>query len=104
MVRRLFYSLHRLCGFIICLLLSMWFITGLVIIYYPFPNITNEQKYAKLEAIHLKDQPINMIDSITRITANEKIKKITLEQFQGQATYNIKTDKKLYQLSLESMR
>lgn len=104
MVRRLFYSLHRLCGFIICLLLSMWFITGLVIIYYPFPNITNEQKYAKLEAIHLKDQPINMIDSISRITANEKIKKITLEQFQGQATYNIKTDKKLYQLSLDSIR
>lgn len=99
MIRSLLYSLHRFLGFIICLLLSMWFITGLVIIYHPFPNVTNEQKYANLETIHLKDQSVNIIDSISRITANEKIIKITLEQFQGQVRYNIKTDKRLYQLS-----
>lgn len=104
MIRRLFYSLHRFFGFIICLLLSMWFITGLVIIYHPFPNVTNEQKYANLETIHQKDLSVNIIDSISRIAANEKIKKITLEQFQGQARYNIKTDKRLYQLSAEGTR
>lgn len=104
MIRRLFYSLHRFFGFIICLFLSMWLITGLVIVYHPFPNVTSEQMYANQEAIHLEDQSINIADSIARITANEKVKKITLEQFQGQAIYNIKTDKRSHQLSSDTTR
>lgn len=98
MIRRLFYSLHCLGGFVICLLLSMWFITGLIIIYHPFPNVTNEQKYANLDSIHFTDQLTNIFDSISKIAENEKINEITLEQFQGQSLYNVKTDKSLYQL------
>lgn len=99
MIRRLLYSSHRFLGFIICILLSMWFFTGLVITYYPFPNVTNEQKYANMESIQMGNQSFNIFDSLNKIAQQEKIKKISLEQFQGQPFYHIKTDQKEYKLS-----
>lgn len=76
----------------------MWFITGLILIYHPFPNITSEQKFANLESIRLTDLHFDILDSISEIAAKEKIKEITFKQFQGQTIYQIKTNKNIYKL------
>lgn len=102
MIRRLLYSLHHFLGFVVCLFLSMWFISGLVLIYHPFPNVTPEQKYANQEAIQIKGQAPDITKILSQIPAKEKIKKISLSQFEGQAQFRVRTDKKQHRFPVDS--
>lgn len=81
----------------------MWLITGLVITYHPFPNVTNEQKYAKMDAVQHQDSlpPISTI--LERISNDEKIRKISIDQFNGQTRFNVKTDKNLHHLLCDTL-
>lgn len=77
----------------------MWLISGLVITYHPFPNVTNEQKYANMDAIQVEDSLPSISEILSRIESTEKVKKVSIEQFNGQTRFNIKTDKSLHRLA-----
>ncbi|HWJ70029.1 MAG TPA: PepSY domain-containing protein [Sphingobium sp.] len=50
-VRRWLYLIHRWIGIASCILFAMWFISGLVMIYVPFPSLTLEKRVAGAEPI-----------------------------------------------------
>lgn len=77
----------------------MWLISGLVITYHPFPNVGNEQKYANMDAIEVQDSLPSISEILSRIDSIEKVKKVSIEQFNGQTRFNIKTDKSLHRLA-----
>lgn len=50
-VRRWLYLTHRWIGIASCLLFAMWFVSGLVMIYVPYPSLTLEKRVAGAEPI-----------------------------------------------------
>ena len=45
------FSIHRITGCIIAGFFLMWFVTGLILIYHPYPRLTDEQLYEKKEIL-----------------------------------------------------
>ncbi|MCD7914313.1 MAG: PepSY domain-containing protein [Tannerellaceae bacterium] len=91
-IRSLLFSLHRLLGVIICLFLLMWFVTGLVLIYHSFPNVTKEQKYEKMEPLPSSLPPVDEILSSIPVDSLPRLQKV--RQFQGQTLYAVSTPQK----------
>ena len=59
-VKRWLYISHRWIGIASCLLFAIWFISGLVMIYVPFPSLTAQERVAGLQSIdwgRVKVQP-----------------------------------------------
>jgi uncharacterized iron-regulated membrane protein len=50
-VKRWLYLVHRWIGIATCLLLVMWFASGLVMLYVPFPSLDSEERLAGLDPI-----------------------------------------------------
>ncbi len=69
--KSLLYSVHRICGVLICCFFLMWFVSGLVLIYYPFPNVSesqlNKQKEEIRSSINNADLLLGNADSLNCI-------------------------------------
>ncbi len=87
---RLFFSLHRVIGTIIALFFLMWFLTGLVLIYHPYPRLSNAQKYALQETL-----PDSLPDIHTYMRSeSEGIQNLRIRQFQNQTLLSYTKNKK----------
>jgi hypothetical protein len=51
LVSRALYLIHRWLGIATCLLVLMWFVSGLVMLYVPFPKLTTEERLPHLAPI-----------------------------------------------------
>lgn len=51
LARRWLYLIHRWIGIVSCILFAMWFVSGLVMIYVPYPSLTLEERMAGAEPI-----------------------------------------------------
>ena len=49
--RRWLYIIHRWIGIVTCLLFAMWFVSGVVMMYVAFPQLTDREHWAALPAI-----------------------------------------------------
>lgn len=49
--RRWLYITHRWIGIATCLLFAMWFVSGVVMMYVAFPNLTDKERWAALPPI-----------------------------------------------------
>ncbi|WP_213775196.1 PepSY domain-containing protein [Bradyrhizobium sp. dw_78] len=49
--RRWLYVIHRWIGIVTCLLFAMWFVSGIVMMYVAFPQLTNRERVMALPAI-----------------------------------------------------
>ena len=49
--RRWLYIIHRWIGIATCLLFAMWFVSGIVMMYVAFPQLTNRERWAALPPI-----------------------------------------------------
>lgn len=50
-IKRWLYLIHRWVGIVTCLLFAIWFVSGLVMVYVPYPALTDEEAKAGLPAI-----------------------------------------------------
>ena len=84
---KLLFSTHRVSGTLIALFFLMWFVTGLVLLYHPFPRVSAEALNAHLE--QLPDE-LPSLDSI-RQRAGGEIRKLHIYQYQGQTLLEVST-------------
>ncbi len=49
--RRWLYITHRWIGIVTCLLFAMWFVSGVVMMYVAFPNLSDKERWAALPPI-----------------------------------------------------
>lgn len=73
----------------------MWFVSGLVLIYHHFPDITDEQKYEKAESLPSLLPDLHNILAYHQIEEG-KVKSLSIKSFQGQALFSIKTKDSTY--------
>ena len=73
----------------------MWFVTGLVLVYFPFPNVSDSQKYEKMDALPASLPDLEQI--LARLPETDRtVKKIQVRSFQDQTLFTIKTKDSLY--------
>ena len=81
------FSIHRITGCMIAAFFLMWFITGLILIYHPYPRLTDEQLYEKKEILPSSLPDIQSIEK----KAGGKIKKLHIRQYQQQTLATVTT-------------
>lgn len=100
-VKAFLFSWHRVLGTIISLFFLMWFISGLVLIYHDFPNVTSADRYEKLDA--LPDSLPAIRDILSRLPDPDKpIQNIAVRRFQGQTLFTIQTKDSLFTFCADS--
>lgn len=100
MLKKAFYSLHRILGTILSILFLVWFLSGFVMIYHTFPKVSNLDRYASMEAL-----PDNLIDvdsvfSATQIDSG--ILKLSLKSFAGNSYFEAMTLDTVLKVSADS--
>lgn len=95
------FSLHRITGTIVSLFFFMWFVSGLVLIYHPYPKATQEQKNERMDALPASLPDIQAI--LSRISDLDKnIKSLDIRSFQNQTLFSVKTKDSLYVICADS--
>ncbi|MBM4205842.1 MAG: PepSY domain-containing protein [Gammaproteobacteria bacterium] len=51
-VKRGLFVTHRWAGIVLCLFFAMWFSTGVVMMYVPFPGLSPAERFAGLQPLH----------------------------------------------------
>src|SRR3569623_3542252 len=57
--------LHRWLGIAFCLLFAMWFATGIVMHFVPFPSLTEAERFAGLSPVDRAEVKIAVADAVT---------------------------------------
>ncbi len=97
---RLSFSLHRIFGTVIALFFLMWFLTGLVLIYHPYPRLSDAQRYAIQET--LPDSLPNIHTYIAN--GSEGIQNLRVRQFQNQTLITYTKHKKKYTFCTDTLQ
>lgn len=78
------FKIHRIAGTAIAAFFVMWFVTGLVLVYNPYPKVSEILVYGKKETL-----PSSLPDtSFIRSKIDDKTKSLSLKQFQGQTFFS----------------
>ncbi len=86
-INRYTFSIHRIFGTVIALFFFMWFVSGLILIYHPYPRLSDSEVYAMKET--LPDSLPCIQEYTERIPG--AVKNIRVRQFQGQTLVELKT-------------
>lgn len=90
MVKFLF-KIHKYIGGFIAIFFLMWFVTGIILVYYPYPRISEQMVNERMETIHCSSLPdVSFIQE----RVDDKIESLSLRQFQGQTLFEMKADGK----------
>ena len=99
MLKKITYFIHSLLGTIISLLFLMWFITGLVLIYHPFPDVNKQDRHA-LRA-NITDSLPAIQEVLACIPNNESVKHIQLNQYKQNALFQVTTSADIYHITAD---
>lgn len=94
------FSFHRVFGTLISVFFFMWFVSGLVLIYHPYPNVTDEQLYEKKETLPSSLPDIQ--EYIKRIP--QPVKQVKVHQFQDQTLISFITADSTYTYCADTLQ
>jgi len=77
-VKRLLHITHRWTGIGMCLLFSMWFFSGVVMMYVSFPELTNEEYYAGLSSIEPENITVSPETFLKKIPDKSSLVQFTM--------------------------
>lgn len=91
--KRWLYWFHRWLGVVTCLLCVMWFLSGLVMLYVPFPSFGDAERVATLPAVDTGAVKVLPDAALVRSDVSDMPATFRLEMFAGQPVYRIVTGK-----------
>ena len=94
------FKIHKYVGGFIALFFLMWFVTGLILAYHPYPRIPDNKVNERMETI---DPSLPDLSSIAE-RAGVEIKSLSLRQFQGQTLFDIETDSAKFSLVADTLK
>jgi len=86
--KRWLYLLHRWFGIAMCLLIALWFATGIIMMYVEYPELTEEERLAQLPALSLGDLRLNAAEAAARLPYAAKVfSSVSLSSVLGRPAY-----------------
>lgn len=87
--KRWLYWVHRWLGVATCLLSVMWFLSGLVMLYVPFPSWTDEERIAILPPVAVERVRVTPDEAMARAGLTSMPSVFRLEMFANEPVYRI---------------
>lgn len=101
---RWLFFIHRWIGIFTCLLCVMWFLSGLVMMYVPFPAFTERERLDALPAIDPERLSVSPQDALAAAGLNAFPSSFGLEMLGEEPVYRIKPNDRLVVISAASAR
>ena len=95
----LLFKVHKYTGTVISVFFLMWFLSGLVLIYHPYPRVPEDMFNSKKETLPSSLPEIAYI----RERAGDEITGLKVRQFQEQTLMDIKTKGKNFTLTTDTL-
>ena len=89
---RLLYSSHRWLGIGMCVFLAMWCITGVVMMYVGFPELTRDEHYAGLEPLAADRVNVALEEPLGLADPDDVIEQLLLTSSAGRPVYLLKVE------------
>lgn len=87
--RRWLYFIHRWVGIASALLFAMWFCTGLVMMYVPYPSLTPRERLVGLGSIDWSQVKVTPQEALGSVGVTTWPKRFVLEMLDGHPVYRI---------------
>ena len=81
--------LHRWLGISACLLFAMWFLSGLVMMYVPFPSLEKSERLALQTRIDWNRVAVTPDEVLRELTLDEFPKQLRLQMTAGEPVYQV---------------
>ena len=78
------FEIHKITGLSIAVFFSMWFVTGIVLVYHPYPKVSEKIMLKKKETLPSSLPELSSVLS----KVDGKVKSLSLKQFQGQTLFS----------------
>lgn len=92
------FDLHKIAGTAIALFFLMWFCTGLILIYHPYPRLSGE-------LFNQKKQPLpSSLPSAAELQrrAGGEIRRLSVQQVQGQTVFSVTAGERTFRMNADS--
>ena len=86
-IKRYVYLFHRWTGIVMCLLMALWFISGVVMLFVGYPKLTPAERLRHLPALKADHCCLAPAQAIARSGATGRIKALTLTTIAGRSHY-----------------
>lgn len=96
------FKIHRWVGAVVGLFFLMWCLSGLVLVYHPFPNVDERDLQARMEPL---PDSLPAVDSVAKRLPDgvaAKVRTVTVRRFQGQTLFDFETKDTTYTLCADS--
>ncbi|MDO9383127.1 MAG: PepSY domain-containing protein [Hyphomicrobiaceae bacterium] len=87
--KRWLYWFHRWLGVVTCLLCVMWFLSGLVMLYVPFPSWSDQERIASLPAVDIERIRVSPDEALRASGIGGLPATFRLEMLGGEPVYRI---------------
>ena len=95
------FKVHKYIGGFIAIFFLMWFVTGVILVYHPYPRISENMVNDRMETIGGASLPdLSAVDE----RVEGKIESLSLRQFQGQTLFEVRADKKKLTLVADTLQ
>ena len=79
------FKIHKITGLSIAVFFSMWFVTGIVLVYHPYPKVAEKLMFKKKETLPSSLPELSSV--LSKMDA--EFKSLSLKQFQGQTLFSV---------------
>ncbi|MFD2136953.1 hypothetical protein ACFSLT_20715 [Novosphingobium resinovorum] len=96
---RWLYWLHRWLGIAVCLMFLLWFVSGVVMMYVPYPSLTEEERLAGLAPIDWSRVRISPTEALRRAGQQGFPAELRLDMAAGEPAWRIRDKQRRIALS-----
>ena len=93
-VKRLLFLVHRWMGIVLCFFFSIWFVSGVVMMYVGYPKLTSAERLARLPLLSAAEIRISPKQAVRAAGLSVPPKEIRLSVVGGRAAYIVTPDGK----------
>lgn len=86
--KRALYLTHRWSGIALCLLFAMWFFSGVVMIYLPFPNLGPNERFAGLDPVEATRIKVDVVSALAAAGSSTVPERIRMTTVAGRPAYH----------------
>lgn len=104
LTKRWLYFAHRWLGVVTCLLCVMWFLSGLVMLYVPFPSWSDAERVACLPPVDMTRVSVTPDEAMARASVTTMPSTFRLEMLADEPVYRIAADDKRVSISAATGR
>jgi hypothetical protein len=94
LLKRALIFLHRWLGIALCVLFLLWFPSGIVMMYWPFPEVSPRDRLERAASLAPATITVSPADAVGRLNLEQPPDQVRLNTFDGHPAYRIRGDGK----------